>query len=314
MLGGGLIGRGQVTGLAPSSGLYLYLKDSLGSVSKVTDASGVIVQQYEYSAFGRIVSVKDGLGSTITPVVNTAFTFAGREWDVEADLYYLRTRYLDPGIGRFLQQDSHAGFTAQPTTVTNEYIYALNRPTSLIDPYGTHPLAAFFVAAVIGGAIYGGLMATLNRGSLLRGIGNGAIAGGTVAAGAIIGISLGYFFAAGGAATLTAYIGTTSATVAGGLGGGITGGVMGYNMTPQAPWLGALTGFTFGFVGGAIAGGGALPFFADVTSNTILNAPPIPEPNVPPAAPVAPVPPPPATPIYAPQLPPQLPIAVGPMP
>jgi RHS repeat-associated protein len=39
-----------------------------------------------------------------TPSV-TDFLFSGEQRDVESGLYYLRARYYDPAIGRFLSQD-----------------------------------------------------------------------------------------------------------------------------------------------------------------------------------------------------------------
>jgi RHS repeat-associated protein len=43
-----------------------------------------------------------------TAALDSAFAFAGREWDDEAGLYYNRARYYDPLTARFLG-DSRTG-------------------------------------------------------------------------------------------------------------------------------------------------------------------------------------------------------------
>jgi RHS repeat-associated protein len=59
-----------------------------------------------------------------------AYLFTGREWDSETALYYYRTRYHHPRLGRFLTRDTIDGDD------TNRYSYVLNNPMNYIDPYG----------------------------------------------------------------------------------------------------------------------------------------------------------------------------------
>lgn len=48
-----------------------------------------------YNAFGEVLS-----GPT-----DQTFTYTGREWDADAELYYYRARWYDPAAARFLSPD-----------------------------------------------------------------------------------------------------------------------------------------------------------------------------------------------------------------
>ena len=130
--------QGKISGLAKNPGKYYYLKDHLGSVDLVTDSSGIVVQKYLYSAFGKIEKILDGGNTAITdaPVVNSSFTFTGRELDYESGLMHYRTRYYSPELGRFIQKDSYAGKTESPVSISNRYTYVENNPIKYKDPSG----------------------------------------------------------------------------------------------------------------------------------------------------------------------------------
>ncbi|MBO9668531.1 MAG: RHS repeat-associated core domain-containing protein, partial [Bdellovibrio sp.] len=144
---------GVTSGVATNAGSAYYLKDALGSVTDIINASGSIVQTYEYSAFGKVLKITNGAGAdiTISPVVKTFFSYTGREWDAEAGLYNFRARYYDPNLGRFMQKDPEPGRITTPITVVNSYIYCGNNPNIHTDPSGKGWLR--FGAAVLAGVI-----------------------------------------------------------------------------------------------------------------------------------------------------------------
>ena len=63
------------------------------------------------------------------------FGFTGHEYDSESGLYYMKGRYYDPEVGRFLSPDPAAGHLEIPMSL-HPYIYALATPTVYIDPDG----------------------------------------------------------------------------------------------------------------------------------------------------------------------------------
>ena len=58
------------------------------------------------------------------------FGFAGEQYDPVANLYYLRARFYNPVIGRFLQEDTYYG------DGLNLYTYCHNNPVGYVDPSG----------------------------------------------------------------------------------------------------------------------------------------------------------------------------------
>jgi RHS repeat-associated protein len=71
--------------------------------------------------------------------------FSGREFDRESALYFMRSRCYDPGLGRFISEDTLGLLGGDP----NLYRYALNNPIGLTDPTGRS------VGAIANGVVYG---------------------------------------------------------------------------------------------------------------------------------------------------------------
>ncbi len=135
-------------GLTKSNGTYGYFKDHLGSITDLVSTSGNIVQSYQYSAFGNLVSIKDlnGLDISSDPVVKPMFTFTSREYDSESGLMYYRARFYDSSIGRFLEVDPHPGIGVNPLSFSGRFTYTLNNPINRLDPNGTF---SFSISAIL---------------------------------------------------------------------------------------------------------------------------------------------------------------------
>ncbi len=64
----------------------------------------------------------------------TEWSFTGEQNDPNG-LVYLRARYYDPAIGRFVSRDPFPGLAEVPQS-QNPYAYVLNNPCNLVDPWG----------------------------------------------------------------------------------------------------------------------------------------------------------------------------------
>lgn len=99
-----------------------YTYDGLGSTTDLTDGTGSRTDWYEYDVFG---AIRDSGGSSAND-----WLFTGEQEDGDTGLYYLRARYYDPSIGRFLGRD--------PIPFINRYAYVGNNPTNWTDPSGLY--------------------------------------------------------------------------------------------------------------------------------------------------------------------------------
>ncbi|MDP9264830.1 MAG: hypothetical protein M3O91_01740 [Chloroflexota bacterium] len=104
-----------------------FARDGGKSVRAELNASGAVTAVFRYRAYGQIAQ-STGTG---TP---SYLGYAGQLLD-PSGLYYMRARWYDPVIGRFLTPDPVPSIFATPATV-NTFLYAAANPTLNIDPSG----------------------------------------------------------------------------------------------------------------------------------------------------------------------------------
>jgi RHS repeat-associated protein len=102
-----------------------YQFDGLGSVATVTDQTGSPKASYAYDPWGT-QTVMDPLGT------KNKYKFTGEPLDPSTGLVFLRARFYDPRLGRFLSPDSASG----PLQVGSTYLYTLANPLRFVDPSG----------------------------------------------------------------------------------------------------------------------------------------------------------------------------------
>ena len=121
-----------------------YLEDATGSMRFIANSSGSKRSGANYDPFGNIRS-----SSGILP----DFQFQTQQLDSGSNLYFLRARYYDPELGRFISRDPVKGILTNPQT-QNPYAYALNNPVNLSDPSGLE-VYGLCAAASLGLGVYG---------------------------------------------------------------------------------------------------------------------------------------------------------------
>ncbi|WP_409978434.1 RHS repeat-associated core domain-containing protein [Brevibacillus sedimenti] len=67
--------------------------------------------------------------------MSNPFKYSGEIFDEKKGYYYLRARYYDPKIGRFISEDTYKGQVDNPLSL-NRYTYVHNNPLRFVDPSG----------------------------------------------------------------------------------------------------------------------------------------------------------------------------------
>ena len=182
--------------------MYTYLHNLQGDIVGIVDTSGTLVVEYKYDAWGRL------LATTVASSANEAeksmwealaklnpFRYRGYVYDEESRLYYLRTRYYNPELQRFISMDDVAIVEVDQGTPLqyNLYSYCHNNPVNMTDDSGCLP---FFLAAGAVGAVVGGVIGAIATRSW-----KGALAGAAIGGAALLGIGSGFAAVVAGKAT-----------------------------------------------------------------------------------------------------------------
>jgi RHS repeat-associated protein len=148
-----------------SQTLY-YVRNQVYSILATLTPTGEIVQKHDYTAYGKIQTTtaipqnrgKSSSGQVRSQLLNLAsaanglgnpYTFTGRRFDVETQLYYYRARYYDSQLGRFVSRDP-IGFRAGDPNI---YRYVFNRPALITDPSGEAIPPLLIIGAAAGAVV-----------------------------------------------------------------------------------------------------------------------------------------------------------------
>lgn len=130
-----------LVGLEYNGEKYLYIKNLCDDVLGIIDSKGNKVASYVYDSWGQLLEIKDQNGCNISldDITNIAvinpFRYRSYYYDIETGLYYLKRRYYNPEIGRFISPDIIIG-SNQDIISTNLYSYVSNDPINNIDNNG----------------------------------------------------------------------------------------------------------------------------------------------------------------------------------
>ncbi len=109
-----------IQGIKSDYGWYVY--NAHGDVVQLCDDNGNITRYYDYDPYGNALHEENE--TDVNP-----YRYCGEYLDLESDYVYLRARYYDPSIGRFISEDpAFDGY--------NWYVYCGGNPIMRWDPSG----------------------------------------------------------------------------------------------------------------------------------------------------------------------------------
>jgi RHS repeat-associated protein len=176
-------GLGLMAMVTPTGDVYTYHFNAVGSTIAMTDSTQAMVNKYSYDPFGNILNQQE--------TVSQPFKFIGQHGVMTEPngFYYMRARYYDPSVGRFISEDP-IGFDGGDV---NLCAYAGNQPINRIDPLGLIDLFGYVEGDLVGIlGIEGGVGFVVDTDDLLE---SGVFTTIGPAAGANVGASLGAGFA-----------------------------------------------------------------------------------------------------------------------
>ena len=132
----------NVCGITYNATPYYFVKNLQGDIIAITNQNAEIVAKYSYDAWGVCTITQDT--STVGIASINPYRYRGYYFDSEIGMYYLQSRYYNPVVGRFINQDDPniltlvevAGQSYESSLKINSFAYCCNSPVKNWDPTG----------------------------------------------------------------------------------------------------------------------------------------------------------------------------------
>ncbi len=129
---------------------YYFVCNWRGDVIQIYNASGTLVGSYTYDAWGRVTENATSADTENITETNP-IRYRGYYYDTETRLYYLKSRYYDPAVKRFLNADGLIS-TGIEDVCKNMFAYCKNDPVNMADSSGNDPVPAWALHIISGTA------------------------------------------------------------------------------------------------------------------------------------------------------------------
>ena len=118
-------GKCLISIIGPSNNPHYYHYNFTGNTVAITDPNGNIVNRYAYTPYGKLAGMEEA--------ISNPFKYVGKfgVMDDGNGLLFMRARYYDPEIGRFVSKDPFLFVGG-----INLYEYAGSNPVNRVDPFG----------------------------------------------------------------------------------------------------------------------------------------------------------------------------------
>ena len=128
-------GSGQLMAIRYKGADYYYLRDGLMTITGLVDANGTAVVNYRYDSWGTVTGISGSMAGTLGK--DNPYRFKGYYYDEETGMYYLKSRYYQPEICRFISADTIEVLDCQgDLNDKNLYAYCDNNPVMRVDTGG----------------------------------------------------------------------------------------------------------------------------------------------------------------------------------
>ncbi len=137
--------NGEAFGFNYNGNDYYYARNAQNDVVFITDSDNIGVVLYQYDAWGNITACADVSDGGMVSIVNP-YTYRGYFYEIETNSYFLKSRYYNPELCRFISADGIVNAN-QDILGNNLYAYCSNNPIKFYDPTG-HSIALLMTAII----------------------------------------------------------------------------------------------------------------------------------------------------------------------
>ena len=123
--------------------IYTYLHNLQGDIVGILDSNGNLVVEYKYDAWGKPLSTTGSLADTLG--IRNPFRYRVYVYDEDSGLYYLRSRYYNPTVERFANEDKLISNYMELTS-GNAFSYCRNCPVNALDRNEQKPFFGFEIS------------------------------------------------------------------------------------------------------------------------------------------------------------------------
>ena len=106
------------------------------TITGLIDANGTAVVNYRYDSWGILTGITGSMAGTLGK--DNPYRFKGYYYDEETGMYYLKSRYYQPEICRFISADNEDVLIDTHVDLANKnlYLYCDNNPVMRVDTGG----------------------------------------------------------------------------------------------------------------------------------------------------------------------------------
>ena len=126
--------NGEAFGFNYNGNDYYYVRNAQNDVIFISNSDNTGVVMYQYDAWGNMTACYDTSDDGMLSIINP-YTYRGYFYEFETNTYFLKSRYYNPELCRFISADGIVNAN-QDILGNNLYAYCSNNPVNNCDETG----------------------------------------------------------------------------------------------------------------------------------------------------------------------------------
>ena len=126
--------NGEAFGFNYNGNDYYYVRNAQSDVIFISNSDNTGVVMYQYDAWGNMTACYDTSDDGMLSIINP-YTYRGYYYEFETNTYFLKSRYYNPELCRFISADGIVNAN-QDILGNNLFAYCSNNPVNFYDDDG----------------------------------------------------------------------------------------------------------------------------------------------------------------------------------